>query len=635
MRVVVGFIAFVFSCLSAAADPSDYSRNISFGDSLSDNGNLFHNLGQPPSPPYFDGRFSNGPTWIELLSNPAKSTNPDSSMNRFWTPPFFAGPPDIGGNVNNVNASIGGATAQSSLQSVFSSDNNAPIGIPSVPTQINAFLAAGGTFGPHDLVSVQGGANDFFNFFNNTPAAQIPGLLPGFATNVGIAETENVATLIGAGAKTILVSNLPNLGATPNFNTNPNSANAGFLATVTYNSTLNAGVQQLAALNPNVNLIQMDWFSALNVILANPAAYGFTDVTHQCLGNPNCNQITAQGFLFWDGVHPTEAAHQLLARYAALLLSTEQTGKAVGALGQVALSTRLEASDILFRRGAAPGQPGHGGLYAEAIGSTGSVDGTNTIQLGNTGVDYSLGGVRAGFDATYGSLTFGTALAFQSGSIDGHLLRSNLRATQGDAYALMRFNPFFVGAEAGVSLNEYNDLKRNTGFGPLDTQGATRSVDYTVAATLGSQYQMGGITLTPAGRVGFASVNIDGFSESAPILALDYSDRNISTGFYTVRLRASSQFLSYTHAVAYAEIGYENLFSSDSSYTAKLANNTAHGVVINDNDLEGRGVFVKAGIGGYLTDNIKVSGEYGLATQNGQGDVHSGRLRLTIPLSGE
>jgi len=90
-----------FSCISAIADPSDYNRVVSFGDSLSDNGNLAHNIppfaGAPFLPGYFDGRFSNGPTWIELLANAAKSTNPDSSMNRFWATPGFSPPFDVGG----------------------------------------------------------------------------------------------------------------------------------------------------------------------------------------------------------------------------------------------------------------------------------------------------------------------------------------------------------------------------------------------------------------------------------------------------------------------------------------------------------------------------------------------------------
>ena len=33
--------------------PDDFASLVYFGDSLSDNGNLFRLIGQPPSPPYF------------------------------------------------------------------------------------------------------------------------------------------------------------------------------------------------------------------------------------------------------------------------------------------------------------------------------------------------------------------------------------------------------------------------------------------------------------------------------------------------------------------------------------------------------------------------------------------------------
>ena len=228
LRVFALGMALGYFVSPAAADPFDFSRTIAFGDSLSDNGNLAHNIPPDALPPflpgYFNGRFSNGPTWIELLSDPAKSTNPDSTMNRFWGGFLFGPPFDVGGNVNNVNAAIGGADAVGGT-------------VPSVQTQIGAFLAAGGVFGPNDLVSIQGGANDFFGFFGANPAPTVADI-SSFATTTGLNEASNLALATSAGAKTILVSNLPNLGATPSFNGSALSAQAGLFAAATYNATL-------------------------------------------------------------------------------------------------------------------------------------------------------------------------------------------------------------------------------------------------------------------------------------------------------------------------------------------------------------------------------------------------------------
>jgi outer membrane lipase/esterase len=619
MRILTFMSACVCLTSSALADPSDYSRVIAFGDSLSDNGNLYKNTGQPPSPPYYNGRFSNGPTWIELLSNAAKSTNPGSSMNSFWQTPVFSAPYDNGGTSYNVNAAIGGAQTVGGL-------------LPSVQNQVAAFHASGGVFGPNDLVSVQGGANDFFNFFN-APPPPTQAQITSFAVQTGTNEASNVALAIGYGARTILVSNLPNIGATPNGITGgPLAEQGGLLATVVYNQTLNQATQQLAALNPAVNLVQMDWYSAFNVIRANPIAFGFTNVTQACVNSAACLASNGQGYLFWDGVHPTEAGHQLLARYASLLLSTDETGSAVGALGQFALSTRLDASDIIFRRGLAPFGQTPGGLYAEVIGQTASFNGTNFSTYGGTGFDYSIGGVRAGFDANSGPIAFGTAIAYQAGNLSGRALSSDLGTTQIDAYALSRLSVFFAGLEGGASFDEYSKIRRNTAFPTVIADGGTTSMDYSVAGTVGLEYTLGAFTITPAARVGYASINISDFTEAASILALQYGGQDITTGFWTARVRGTTPI--FGTAAAYGEVGYEGLFSTDETYSAKLAFNTAHAVLINDN-LEARGFFLKTGVGGFVAPNVQVTGEYELSTQNGAGDIHSGRLRVTIPLIGE
>jgi hypothetical protein len=54
----------------AGALPAAYSRIVVFGDGLTDGG-FFGRLTAnryPPSPPFFEGRWTNGPTWIEVLA---------------------------------------------------------------------------------------------------------------------------------------------------------------------------------------------------------------------------------------------------------------------------------------------------------------------------------------------------------------------------------------------------------------------------------------------------------------------------------------------------------------------------------------------------------------------------------------
>jgi len=66
-------IAIAFFLLSAVlplkASAQAFDEFYTFGDSLIDTGNLFQATGGsfPPSPPYFNGRFSNGPIWLETL----------------------------------------------------------------------------------------------------------------------------------------------------------------------------------------------------------------------------------------------------------------------------------------------------------------------------------------------------------------------------------------------------------------------------------------------------------------------------------------------------------------------------------------------------------------------------------------
>jgi phospholipase/lecithinase/hemolysin len=66
----IRFLTLLFGAVISAATAagSSFSAVVAYGDSLSDNGNLFGAIGQPGAP-YYAGRASNGPVAVELLAD--------------------------------------------------------------------------------------------------------------------------------------------------------------------------------------------------------------------------------------------------------------------------------------------------------------------------------------------------------------------------------------------------------------------------------------------------------------------------------------------------------------------------------------------------------------------------------------
>jgi len=598
-RRVGGAIAALVVCVQVTgAAAQSFDNIIVFGDSLSDDGNIYALTGNtfPPStiqiapgvfvPGYFDGRFSNGPVWVELLP----------------------------GYVSALNFAQGGALTND--QNV--SDGLIP-GALGVEEQIDAFA---GPIGADDLVILWSGANDI-------NAGRSPFV-------AAVDQIDNVNELIDKGARTILVPNLPNLGATPAVNDTP-AAGLATLATLAFNGTLDQGIEGVVATR-DVNIIQMDVFSAFNIVLANPAAFGFINVTDACISTPSCvtaSRAEQNRFLFWDDIHPTAAGHQLLALYAGLLLSTESIAPAISPLAEVGLYSRLDASQAALNRTLnAVAFPEHwrGGIYAEVIGTSLDSDASGN----RPGYSYDLYGVRAGVEGKAGNALLGGSIAYLTGDLNQSGLNADVKTAQADAYGSLHFRPFFIGAEAGFSYTEYDDITRFTGFPTVYAKGDTESFDYSAAASLGAVFDLGGFKLIPAGRIGYVTAGTDAFSESAPLLALEYQDRDISAGFWSLGMRAAAPLGSTRDAVtAYAEAGYEDLFAiSSDEVDAKLVNNTARGVSAAVDDPAARGLYFKLGASGAITPSTTLSVDYGLSLRDGEGESHTGKVQLKMLFGG-
>jgi outer membrane lipase/esterase len=599
----------------------DFSNVITFGDSLSDNGNLFALTTSlvgivpdvepaPPSPPYFNGRFSNGPVWVELLAE--RLTGRDMTTLYKSAIPFELNPA-----VGNVNAAIGGARTDDAPS------GSSPVSF-GIPEQLTDFKGAGGTIGANDLVTLWGGAN---NLFQDLPTATSQQQAIQIAQGAAIAELADLNRLIGPefGARNILLPNLPPIPGIA-IASNPS---------IPFNLTLDAGTRAAAAANPGVNIVQMDVFNAFIIIVSNPSAFGFTDVTTPCLvGATEC--ANPNQHLFWDEVHPTAAAHDYLAQYALLLLSTAENALAVAPLADSAFNLRLEASQAAFNHTLdAMSFPGewHPGLYAEVIGSKLDLDGSG----GAPSYHEELGGVRGGVNGHLGSGIAGVSLAYLRGNHSQPGLSADVESFQGDVYGAMQVQRLFVSAEAGLSYTNFDNISRFTGFPTVDAESDTHGWSYSASIGTGTVIDMGGFKLIPNGRLGYLNSDLNAFSESAPILALEYADRSIASGFWSLALRAATEFGTPHHPItAYAEAGYESLFATDTDpITAHLVGNTALPVSVAVDDPASRGLYFKLGAAGHLDDATTLSLDYGLSLNEGDGESHTGRVQLKFLLGGE
>ncbi len=261
LMLLVVLVAVVLVMMAPLASATSYSSMIVYGDSLSDNGNLFSLIGYPPAP-YYQGRFSNGPVAVEQVAA------------ALGIPLFdFA----VGGATTGVGNFVDGGTqtVQVSLPGMQQElALSAPLLTPSTTSTA--------------LFVVWGGANDFFSGGSAATAV----------TNID----SIIATLETAGAQHILVPGLPDIGLTPAYSGDPAAATA---YSVEFNSLL------LASLPSNVTYA--DTFNLLNGVISDPLAYGLSDATDPCFANKMVCANPDQ-FFFWDTVHPTTAGDAIVAR---------------------------------------------------------------------------------------------------------------------------------------------------------------------------------------------------------------------------------------------------------------------------------------------------------------------------------
>lgn len=267
-----------------AAPLSDvYSGLAVVGDSLSDPGNLFDAVGRPVSPPYFEGRFSDGPVYADLLAE------------------GFAP-----GSVANV--AFGGARAVPNRETGDDEDL-----IPDLPEQLSLLsVVPQQVFGDASLALMLFGGNDGFAAVGRPDQE-------ARLRDAAAAVADGARALVGRGFAEVAVLSLPDLAPTPLYAfAQPDLQDEAARATVTFNDALGAGVADLTAEGLPVTLI--DTVAIFDRINADPGAFGIADTS----GAP-CLPLDfdADGFdavpdcdgTFFDAVHPTALVHAAFAGF--------------------------------------------------------------------------------------------------------------------------------------------------------------------------------------------------------------------------------------------------------------------------------------------------------------------------------
>jgi phospholipase/lecithinase/hemolysin len=260
---------------AAQAVTASYDALYVFGDSYCDVGNIFAATGgAEPASPYYNGRFSNGPIWLDHVAG-------------------FLGVPLKASLLGGTDYAFGGAWV--------TEDQSIPGGtIPSVPDQVKLYLSQhGGKADPNALYILEGGGNDILDTTAGSPQTL------GRHIAEGLVDSELL--LRRAGAKHFVIPDLFNVGLLPAAAGNVSFATAASAAT---NESLDALLAIEQCLE-GIQIIRLNVFSLLNAVETDPTHFGFTDVTDPCLTSAVC--ADPDHTFFWDTHHPTEFGHAFFA----------------------------------------------------------------------------------------------------------------------------------------------------------------------------------------------------------------------------------------------------------------------------------------------------------------------------------
>ncbi len=287
--------ALVMPSIASAGGPS-FSDVVFFGDSLSDTGNTqaFYarfGLAVPdPGQPYLGGRFSNGFVWTEYLAYGLGQVADSRSYL-------------LDGN----NYAYGGARTGGGANP-----------IPDVLYQTQRLWGSTHAVAdPNALYVLVAGGNDMRDARSLAPGnSTLEQIFRQLSADAAIAKLKSsLGVLAQRGAQHVLVSNLPDLGATPEAIALGLTA-ASTDATNRFNALLPGLMGYGASLGLDMTLLDMAGLAnaiRYDTLTNGGGVYGITNVLYPCAGFTGSKGSACSTSMYADSLHPSAATHYHIA----------------------------------------------------------------------------------------------------------------------------------------------------------------------------------------------------------------------------------------------------------------------------------------------------------------------------------
>ncbi len=610
MKIALRFagVPVALAVLGAAAFAQNrtFTNQYSFGDSLSDNGNAYLASGRiiNTNPLNFGGRWSNGPTFVELLGNNLAIGSVAPAAVK-----------------TSMNFAFGGATAVPALSAVP---------FPSLPVQLQLFQSHAVTVQRTDLFTVWMGANDILNTAGQgNPAAMAPA-----GINAAQATANAIQSLVTLGAKNILVVNMPDIGFTP---TGLSSGGGSLLTagSLAYNAEFDARLGLIAAGAPDVNLTRIDGAALIVRVQLDFKALGFANATSGIIlpasagggGDPN-------GYAFFDGIHPSAKTHALLASVVTEALNPEPVLGFAAAQGTAALALQSLAAGAIDAR------------LAQLAGSArvvGRADAFASLRYGSG--NRVADGLRPKFAYDAQVVTAGVDLRVSDGFTAGGAINTGrlvakvsagggnftLEDQSGRLYGQWQGGPVTLAIDGDYGVASVKGAHRTTAFGGFQTNGKASGTHWGAGAKAIWTVDAAGFNLRPWLGLRTERVTMGAYTErDVPSLAMAFAEQKAKSSAGSVGLDFGADTKLATHVLHwdFNAVWHGEFTNQTRRVAGQLANNFTRPTVVGITDGDGRGLQLGGAATLFFAKNLSVT--LGYAADIRQHDKLASRVGLSV-----